>query len=545
MGYFEGLLGGFTGRKREIEQQRYEEGLAASAREEKIFNTLLSSPDEEVQALAVTGLLESARPRRRRGGLRGWMGELEESPSLSRIQEIIASRPMETVTEQEPVMVQEGARGLPSKQIQPAIGMTAGAPSLEEAPMGTPSTSMTEPGAPPPQPIAYTETPGPEVGRPPVYETRTTARQRPRRIFPTRGDVLLEEEIGRARGKIRGQVEEWRLAGIPENEIKEMLKAVARRQAGGAAPFQAIAGEIVNPDGTTAPAFGVFNKQTSTWEDINGAPLTGFRPRQPGGGYRYGQLREAIAQREFGRSFGDLNQQEAGRVLELEKVEVGALSASRAKGTEQGQFEGPIDVRTAQQTGTTVGATSQQYSGQRVPTAQERLRGQNAQNVRGQLQRIRGQLGVLPRQADVVGGQFPGAIMTAKRLGRDTRAQVAQLESAINNIRAVLTRTMQANVGTETEKDAERALTTLVNLHASIFNPAGGDTQESAMARIDETIKYLDQVMQTIPAAPVPNQIGNAPPAPGATAAPGTGAAAPGRVQTRKTATGGWELVIP
>src|SRR5688572_5433019 len=89
MGWFEGMLTGFQGRHYDIEQENVRQAELQHARESKVFEALLNSPDEEVKALAATGLFTAATGAKKKSGLRGWLGEMESNPMLGRIQELM------------------------------------------------------------------------------------------------------------------------------------------------------------------------------------------------------------------------------------------------------------------------------------------------------------------------------------------------------------------------------------------------------------------------------------------------------------------------
>lgn len=241
MGYETGLLSGFLGRKREIEAERLDEAHRAADRESRVYESLLGSPDPEIQALAATGLLESARPRRRKGGISGWLGELEGSETYGSLQRLINS----PVAVTEKVQTAPGAPGLPSKQITPAASTMQTSPSLTEAPMGTPSQSMTEPGAPPAKPLEYVQAQGPAIGRPPEFTTRTTMQRR--KVFASPEDIAVAQARGKAFGDIEGKVQGLVISGVPEEEAREIVKQMMLRTARGTAGATYAEGNIT-PD---------------------------------------------------------------------------------------------------------------------------------------------------------------------------------------------------------------------------------------------------------------------------------------------------------
>jgi hypothetical protein len=506
MGYFEGLLGGFTGRKREVEERRYQESLRAADQEERIFNTLLSSPDPEVQSLAVTGLLESARPRKRAGGIRGYLGELESSPILGRIQELIG-RPV-SVTEQ--VQTDPGAPGLPSKQITPTAGVTA--PSLEEAPMGTPSSSMTEPGAPQAKPLSYTFTPGPMVGRPPTFETRTT--MQPRRVFPTPEDLALQAARGKAAGDVEGEVQGLVASGVPEVEAREIVKQRMVRTARGASGFQSIAGEM--PDGT--PAFGVFDRAAGGYRDPEtGAMLRGFRPRTTTGSISMGADREAIARSQFGLPFARLSREQQQAVMIAEQTRAQEMSYQRGVGTGRARTETELSMP--------IGPTAAKIYNVAPTTPLRDLAGtmtlDDTQKDRvyalGQMDLSIADIdALLPQVFPVVEPGVKGAIQTAlslgmQKLGRD--ADFAALDAAINASLAQIAQLTGQPGSRLSDRDIEIARGMLASLEPSFF---GGDTLETARARLNVVKQLLAKARSTIPTSPQGN-LGTPPPTPGRT----------------------------
>lgn len=132
MGWFDGLMSGFQGRHYALEAQQLREAELRNEREAKIFSQLLSSPDDEVKALAATGLLTSAQSPKRKGGFRGWLGEVETNPYLDQIKALIGTS-KETVVP-----------GITSTQYQGYH--LPGAPNAASA-AALPSSSPTEAGS--------------------------------------------------------------------------------------------------------------------------------------------------------------------------------------------------------------------------------------------------------------------------------------------------------------------------------------------------------------------------------------------------------------
>jgi hypothetical protein len=146
VGYLEGLLGGFTERKSDVEKQTREDQFNAQQRESKILDALINSPDPEVKAHGIAGLLETANPKKAKGGLRGFLGEVQSNPHLDAIR---------AIAQQDASRVQPGpaeAAAAPPAAASPepnaeAGKITTGLP--ERAPAAQAATSPTTGGAPP------------------------------------------------------------------------------------------------------------------------------------------------------------------------------------------------------------------------------------------------------------------------------------------------------------------------------------------------------------------------------------------------------------
>jgi hypothetical protein len=355
----------------------------------------------------------------------------------------------------------------------------------------------------------------------PAPITGTKKVSKPRQFLRTPEEQTLLTKKAAAQGDVEGEIAGLIASGIPDAEARQLVAMKYRRAAVGTAPFQAIGGETVDPDGTVRQTYATFNRATAGWEDVAGTPLSNFRQRPTGAAAaRFGVTREAIARSKYGKDFRDLSQAEATDVMAEEQEYIESSAGRRTEGAGAGKMNVPTDIRASQLAGVPVGTRATQVEGQRVGTMAQQQRRMTAGDIRGQLQHIKTLLTPLPKATDVLGGVAPGAVMALRQRDPRYRNQIAQLTSAINNIRASLTRTMQANVGTETERDAERALSTMVDFEGRFLDPLKGDTQESAGLRIDETLRYLDEVLQSIPGAPV---VGAPPP----TLAPSSGARAP------------------
>jgi hypothetical protein len=122
------------------------------------------------------------------------------------------------------------------------------------------------------------------------------------------------------------------------------------------------------------------------------------------------------------------------------------------------------------------------------------------------IDRIGRALDVLPAK-DSLGGYAPGIAIATMRNLPQYREAFATLDSDINPILAALSRSVQGNVGTQTEEDAKRAKQTLGEIEGRLRNPLVGDTRESARARLVETKAYLQQQLAALPATPIPTAV--------------------------------------
>lgn len=506
MGVFEGLLGGFQARKSEVEALNLRESELASTREAEVFKALLASPDPEIQALAATGLLESAKPRQRKAGLRGWLGEMQQSPVFPQLQRLIAT-PVETTPGTLPAL---GHTRYPTIPTPP--------PQLGEAPAGTPAQSLTEPGAPPaprPQP---TQIPG-KVGTPPTFG--------PRKVFASPEDTALAQARAKAQGDVEGEVAGLIATGIPAAEARELVKQNYLRRSGALAA-QSIAGEVIGPDGTARPEFGIFDRARQGYvypagHALAGQPIPGFRPRTTTGSTSMGADREAIARELFGRPFAQLTQPQQAQVNQTAITRTRDVAFQRRMGT------GTADIQI--QLASPVGPTSARLYNVSPTTTLGEL-----QNVVGlddtQKERIYaiGQIDLLINDIDQLIPQvFPnvpqgvmGSLQTAFSLGMQKLAGDADLAALDASINAALAQVAQLSgqPGSRlSDRDIEIARSTLASLQPSLY---GGDTISTAKARVQVIKNLLEKARTSIPTTP---QVGAPPPA----AAQTPSVATPGR----------------
>lgn len=290
--------------------------------------------------------------------------------------------------------------------------------------------------------------------------------------------------------------------------------------------FQHVTGKI-NGEPKTAS----FDARTGRFLDpVTREPLLGFVQDASGSGFKYGVDREAIAQQMFDKNYGDLTQEQSAVVLEAEQRLVHDKAENRVEGAGAGKMNVPADLSNARENNVPVGTTPAQVKDQLVPTQTQVDRRTSIETVKSQIEHIKTDLiGVLPKK-DSPGGMAPGAYISMQRRTPEGRTKFAQLDAALDNIVNVLARGVGEQRGTQTEQDAERAYNAAVQARDSLLSPLKGDTQESAAARLDETLKTLEAILKVLPARPVPTVApvpSHAPAAAAAAPAAATGAAAP------------------
>lgn len=235
MSWETGLLGGFMDRKSTVEKEQAERARQTAEQEAGIFKLLLGSPDPKIAALAATGLLESARGGKKKGGLRGWLGEMESSPYLSQMQTLINT----------PVETDPGTMAEPPSTQYPALATPP--PTLGQAPAGMPAQALTEPGAKPAPRPAPRQIPG-VVGKPPTFG--------PRKILPDAGDIAAATAEGQYMGRGRAGQRLLREAQTPDERRLVMEQFGYSEPGRGATTGQFmgnVLGENIEPSEWTDP----------------------------------------------------------------------------------------------------------------------------------------------------------------------------------------------------------------------------------------------------------------------------------------------------
>lgn len=537
--YLSGIVSGFQARKDELEQRRWQEEQINNQREGKIYEALMQSSDPEIQSLALSGLMGSANPKRKRG-LQGWMGEMQKNPAMEGIKRLIQT-PVQTTTP-----VQTGPPAVTGYLPAPpsAAGSAAQSPNSPTVPGGAaPPTPLAAAGAPSaagtaglppptaPPPLAGPTAPQSVVDKPFFYTDSTSAQgtagpqdlgavtsdprlgsappqmgsvttSAPRQVFDNPEQTAIKTARGHAQGGVEGEIQGLVAAGVAPAEARATVLLKMRRAAGlGAAPFQAVAGETLDEvTGKYRSVMGSYNKQTGGWTDAQGRPLTNFRRAATGsssmtGRGDTGMIREAIAQRDYQMSLSQLAIEQPDALMDVaEKAEqfkqtsAGATTTAREGAKNDAALDKPVDLKTSQQTGAPVGAKQKEFAGQQVPTQESMKTEQDLKNARQQMETIIPLLDVLPSQHELIGGLAPGMVLAKRRV--TDRARVAALESAVQNIAAPMQR---AKGDTRlSDADMNRAFDQIVQLQAGLSNPLAGDTKESALERIRQTMQYLD-----------------------------------------------------
>lgn len=526
-------------------------------------------------------MLDSASPKPRMKGLRGWLGEVQQNPHLDTIRSIVeadrASMATPSPAEARQIATSPGTSPLAQATTSPTeVGAPPPTPTTPSPAAVEPSLARSQQGEEammvgttedqPPVTAAATGPPpaisGP-TGAPPLAvlgqatpaQTAAAVGRQPRQIFQTpEGQIRLSKKAA-AQGDVEGEVEGLVTSGVPRDQAVEIVKQRMIRRGGiGATGYQSVAGQVTDAEGKVQLVNAAFDRARGQYigtdpdSEYYGIPVPGFVSRASVGSQprSYGMDREAIAKGKYGKQFKELTQEEASDVIQEEKKVIEGKAKSRGAGAGQAAFEKPIGVSEAQRTNTAVGASSANYAGQEMPSEAEQARRRGVENVQTELQHVKTLLAPLPKQGELA-GLAPGAALAIRRRSPQYRTQIAQLESALDNMVNVLARTVGEQRGAQTEQDATRAYNTVVSMKANLLDPLKGDTQESAAARIAETEQYLATVLQSLPGNPVRTPVGAPPPAassvkPPIAAKPGTKPAGAPSPKAYKDEHGNWRI---
>lgn len=318
---FSGLVSGFYDAKQQREAIARHEADQATAREQAIFQHLLSADDPETAHLALAGLLDSAQPRKKAGGLKGWIGETMASPYLAQIQTLL-NTPVRTEE-----TVPTGRSSLPSTQMASGMALPTVQPSITEPagdqPVAMPATSPTQAGSPPPTPVRYTQAP-------PTPEMMKRIALRPREAFLPPMEKYKREQVAKNQADIEGDIAALEPYIGREEAVKEAINFRLNRR-GTSGMGQSVAGEAPDASGAYIPTFGVFDRPSQTYvHPGTTTPIAGFRPRTTTASTSMGVAVEPLARAMFGKKGSELSQPEMAQVLEASKLQKGQLTPKDA-----------------------------------------------------------------------------------------------------------------------------------------------------------------------------------------------------------------------
>ena len=184
MSFFLGFANEFG---RQLQQSRADEAQRAEAQDQLqagILQHLATSPDPEIQAHAISGLLDLAGPRKYAKGFGGLLGKMAENPALPTIRELIAhGRQVEVPAH------------VPQAQVQ--TGLPAELPGERLSATGAPLADA--------QPFTPAATPPPAFQPGDVYQPPRTITV-PRQVFDTpeaaAGKLAEAQTAGQFRGRL-------------------------------------------------------------------------------------------------------------------------------------------------------------------------------------------------------------------------------------------------------------------------------------------------------------------------------------------------------
>lgn len=480
MGYLEGILGGFTTRKGEYEKEQLRQAELANARESDFYKLLLEKGTPEFQAMAATGLLESARTPTRKGGLRGWLGEMQANPMYEQIKGLIGT----------PVQTEEPVLGVPSRSTTGYIGT----PPATTGSLAQPETAATEPGAPPltqpsPAPTSALQTaeqPAPIIGSQTV--------SKPRQVLMSPEEAMVARYSGQERGELEGVIKTLEPYIGREAAIKQALEERARSRGLSGAGLRSIFGEAQDANGEWYPTTAVFNPATGEHEDLGGNTLRNFRRSMVTGSRSYGTDREAISlEPEFGgRPFREQPPEIVAKINSEAIRRTREIAYQRGTGAGEAKIEtelaSPIGITAGAEQGLDPTTPLGMLQGIIPNTTEQRNRMAALQALAPQAITIRN---LVSKVFPPAGGPVAASVVLGqKRLVRDP--DFMQLEAQINLALGNVARTLAAESGRLTEQDAQRARTALADLEGYT------DTRESALAKLDVVDAMLKNIAASI-----------------------------------------------
>jgi hypothetical protein len=283
----------------------------------------------------------------------------------------------------------------------------------------------------------------------------------------------------------------------PAESMEEMLfkmraEAEAKMSGMNMMPFQAIPGQTPTGD----DALFSFDKRSGTATPVQG--VTPRAQRTPSAGV----VLNGAAQLAGYDSFDQVPESERGQVYQLAAQMTQELSRNRRLGTGQGALESPITPTVSAQTGLPVGQPGSASTGQVIKTQEQRQQERTGEILLGDMKVLMGDgqkpglIDILPSKSEWA-GTAPNATMAIRERSNEYREQVAQLRSVVESMVNDLAR-YRGQRGAQTEGDVNRAYSALVALQSglttALTDPFGGDTRESARARLIQAQDGLKRV---------------------------------------------------
>lgn len=279
--YWTGLVEGFQGRRESQLTRNLEQDAARRAQESEVFKYLLQSDDPEMRALALSGLLESASPGKRRG-LGGYLGEVQGGQFYP----LIRSRMEESVPEEPgigggPVPPRPGSAGMSTNQPVRPGSQPIQLPGTVLPPEPPPfAAGAPQAGPPEPRPVGAGQTPeaaaaaAPGAGPPSAppesrFKRRGTGVPTAEEIAERQARIPLQTRIGMAQQYLSEEDARRAILGIlgsPESARQFQLAtfAVEDPMTGQPSPvsFDYTTGRFAFTDGTQVPRGARFVRMT-------------------------------------------------------------------------------------------------------------------------------------------------------------------------------------------------------------------------------------------------------------------------------------------
>jgi hypothetical protein len=288
-------------------------------------------------------------------------------------------------------------------------------------------------------------------------------------------------------------------------------------------------GIVEMPDGTQR--YAGFNPVDNKWYDNDtGEPLEGARPPTHAAVRSYGAPMEAATRQLFpGKSYGMLTVDEARQVQVRAEQIIAETAKQRGLATGEAQnatrAQTPISIEESIQSGAPVNAPRSAVAGQVMATPAQRDAANTADMILPVLSNddpndpgiLELSAQVLPtaEEASIGGFNTAGAMVAYRRSRTEYQPLFAALDSKVAIIQSQI-RKLQGQAGAETEKDAERALSTIANIQGGWLR---GDTREAQAARIEVLRGYIERMRDVVRRKQALH--GGAPPGPSASPAPG------------------------